>query len=179
MANRSVQLRGDGLLLREWVDADLAEMVPLFDDPEVAYRTPVVTPFGRHAAEDYLARARQATADGTRLHLAVTVGGGPIGGEVILNRITAMIAYTVAPAYRRQGLATRAVRLLTRYAYEVAGLPAVFLQIEADNVGSVAVARATGFRLLEESPEMVEDKGRRYALHRWAHVNGVRRQASS
>ncbi len=169
MATEGVQLRGDGLVLREWVESDLKQMVSLFDDPEVAYRTPVVTPFDRQAAENYLDRARQARDEGTRLHLAVTVDGGLPRGEVILNSATAMIAYMVGAAYRGQGLATRAVRLLTKYGHEVVDLPVVFLQIEADNVGSVAVALATGFRQQDEEPEVVQDKGRRYALHLWAH----------
>ncbi|WP_204985349.1 GNAT family N-acetyltransferase [Micromonospora globbae] len=144
-------------------------MVSLFDDPEVAYRTPVMTPFDRRAAENYLDRVRQAKAARTRLHLAITVDGGLARGEVILNNATAMIAYMVGAAYRGQGLATRAVRLMTRYAYDVVDLPGVFLEIEADNVGSVSVARATGFRPLDEEPEVVEDKGRRYTLRLWAH----------
>lgn len=83
MANDGVRIQGEGVLLREWTEADLGQMTSLFDDPEVAYRTPVVTPFDRQAAEAYLRRAFQAKTDGTRLHLAITVDEGLAQGEVI------------------------------------------------------------------------------------------------
>lgn len=52
-----VRLRGHGVVLREWKDGDLGAMVKLFDDPEVAYWTPLVSPFGPQAARAYLERA--------------------------------------------------------------------------------------------------------------------------
>jgi RimJ/RimL family protein N-acetyltransferase len=40
-----VRLEGDGLVLREWERGDVVAMVELFDNPEVAYWTPLVTPW--------------------------------------------------------------------------------------------------------------------------------------
>ncbi|SCL28885.1 Protein N-acetyltransferase, RimJ/RimL family [Micromonospora nigra] len=170
MIPAGVRLDGDGVVLREWSERDLDRMVEIFDDPEIAYRVPVATPFDRRAAEAHLDVARRAQAAGERLCLAITTADDDRArGEVMLALATRSIGYVVGPAHRGLGLASRAVRLLTRHAHEVFALPTVCLQIEADNAGSLAVARATGYQPVDSAPEYVEDKGRRYALHRWEH----------
>ena len=40
-----IELSGEGLVLRDWTEADLPAMPALFDDPATAYWTPLVTPF--------------------------------------------------------------------------------------------------------------------------------------
>lgn len=49
----------------------------------------------------------------------------------------------------------------------------MLLEIEPDNHPSAAVARAAGFDLTDALPEVVEDKGRSYALLTWAHHRAV------
>src|SRR4051794_34426197 len=70
-----IRLTGHGLVLREWTEQDLATMVELFDDPDVAYRTPIVSPFDLAAARDVLQKARRARAEEQRIHLAITTDG--------------------------------------------------------------------------------------------------------
>lgn len=168
MTTGKTTLVGDGIVLRAWADADLPQMVLLFDDPEIAYRTPIASPFDAAAAKAYLSSVDRARQGGTRLHLAITVDDLP-RGEVVLNLATAGIAYVVGASYRGQGLARRAVTRLVTHAYDDLGLQRTYLEIEADNDGSASVARAAGFRPTDDEPEFVEDKGRRYALHRWMH----------
>jgi RimJ/RimL family protein N-acetyltransferase len=165
-------LRGEGIVLRAWAEDDLPQMILVFDDPEIAYRTPIASPFDAAAAKAYLSSVYQARKAGTRLHLAITVNDLP-RGEVMLNLATASIAYVVRASYRSQGLARRAVTRLVTHAYDDLGLQRTYLQIESDNGGSAAVARAAGFRPTNEEPESVEDKGRRYALHRWTHQRAM------
>lgn len=85
----------------------------------------------------------------------------------MLNRTTGGVAYMVGAPYRGQELAARALGLLTKYATDVAGTPSTYLEIEADNAASIAVARRAGFRPTDAAPESVEDKGRSYALFCW------------
>ncbi|WP_204037230.1 GNAT family N-acetyltransferase [Micromonospora qiuiae] len=165
-----VRLEGDGVTLRPWAERDLPQLVAVFDHPEMAHRLPVPAPFDRVAAETYLDRARRAEEAGDRIYLAITSGDDLARGEVMLNLAARTIGYAVGPAYRGQHLASRALRLLTAYAHVVAGLPTVYLEIEADNAGSMAVARAAGYRQTPDESVFVEDKGRRYALRRWAHT---------
>ncbi|MCA2217667.1 GNAT family N-acetyltransferase [Jidongwangia harbinensis] len=166
-------LRGDNIALREWTEADLPQMIVVFDDPEIAYRTPIASPFDEAAAKGYLTGIRQARQAGTRLHLAITVDGLLPQGEVTLNLSTASIAYVVGAPYRGQGLGRRALTRLVKHAYDVLGLQRTYLEIEADNVGSMSVALAAGFRPTDEEPEFVKDKGRSYAIHRWTHQRTV------
>ncbi|MFF8024888.1 GNAT family N-acetyltransferase [Streptomyces sp. NPDC007896] len=169
-----VRLTGEGLVLREWTDDDLPTMAELFDDPDIAYWTPLASPFDAAAARAYLARARQERADGLRLRLAITAAGSPPLGEVLLIRKSTddpavSLGYTVGAAHRGQRLASRALRVMTDYAHFTVGLPRVTLGIEAENGASIAVARAAGFHLTDAPPLTVVNKGRPLAMEAWAH----------
>ncbi|GAP49743.1 predicted protein [Streptomyces azureus] len=48
----------------------------------------------------------------------------------------------------------------------------VLLRIETGNSPSVAVARATGFRLTDDEPITREAKGRQVTLLTWCYQNG-------
>jgi RimJ/RimL family protein N-acetyltransferase len=50
------------------------------------------------------------------------------------------------PEYRRQGLATRGVRLVLHYFTNTVGISKFVALIEPDNHGSRGVARNTGFK---------------------------------
>ncbi|WP_344840481.1 GNAT family N-acetyltransferase [Kribbella ginsengisoli] len=162
-----VRLAGDGLILREWVEADLPAMVELFDDPAVAYWTPLVTPFDEQAAKAYL---EVAQADNGRIQLAITTDGERPLGEVLLMPKTLSVGYSVGSQFRGQGLAVRAVKLITAYAHEVAGMPRVLLEIEAENEASNAVARGAGYELTDAEPAPVTEKGRDLLLYTWEHL---------
>jgi RimJ/RimL family protein N-acetyltransferase len=154
-------------VLREWTPGDLPAMTGLFDDPEVAYRTPVASPFGLAAADAYLQMIQRARADGTRLHLAITVDGSRPCGEVLLNLAMNSIGYSVGAAFRGRSLARRAAALMTFYAHHALGMTQVRAQIEPDNHASIAVAEKIGYCLSDEGPEQVEDARRSYTLLTW------------
>lgn len=159
----------NGLVLREWTRQDLAVMQELFDDPAVAYWTPLESPFDQAAALRYLTNADQAHRSNQRLHLAVTTDGHTALGEVQLNRATGSIGYIIGSNHRGQGLAVRALKTITDYAHTTLELPTVILEIEADNRPSTAVARSAGFEPTATPPETVTDKGRTYDLYTWRH----------
>ncbi len=166
------EITGLGLRLREWSDGDLPVMVELFDDAEIARWTPLPSPFDRPAAAAYLSRAREARAAGQRLQLAITTDGRTALGEVLLfgtgrDDHEAELGYTVGAAYRRQGLATRAVELIARYAFATLGMRRLLLRIERANTASVAVAHAVGFRLTDDEPVVREGDAGPVVLHTW------------
>ncbi|MGV9993470.1 GNAT family N-acetyltransferase [Streptomyces sp. NPDC003374] len=165
-----IELSGEGLVLRDWTEADLAAMPALFDDPDIAYWTPIDSPFDEAAARARLDRDRQLRADGTAILLAVTADGGAPLGEAMLRRAPEGIelGYAIGPAHRGQGLAVRAVRVLAAYAFEQLGARQVILELEAENTASVAVATKAGFRLLDVPLITGEEKGRPFALQTWA-----------
>lgn len=164
-----IELSGEGLILRDWTEADLAAMPELFDHPDIAYWTPIVSPFDHAAARARLDRDRKLRAEGTTILLAITVDGGAPLGEVMLRRAPegTEIGYAVGPAHRGQGLAARAVRLMAAYAFGQLGAEQVILELEAENAASVAVATKAGFRLLDVPLITGEEKGRPYSLQTW------------
>lgn len=56
------------------------------------------------------------------------------------------LAWAVSPDHRGQGVATRAVRLLIRYAFEELGLHRVVAHAEPDNRASLRIATRVGLR---------------------------------
>ncbi|WP_406093942.1 GNAT family N-acetyltransferase [Streptomyces sp. NBC_01013] len=164
-----IELTGEGLVLRDWTEEDLAAMPGLFDHPDIAHWTPIVSPFGEEAARARLERARDLRAEGTTILLAITTDGGAPLGEVMLRCAPegTEIGYAVGPAHRGQGLAARAVRLMAAYAFEQLGVEQVILELEAENASSVAVATKTGFRLLDVPLIEGEEKGRPFVLQTW------------
>ncbi|MFG3404064.1 GNAT family N-acetyltransferase [Streptomyces sp. NPDC048142] len=164
-----LELVGEGLVLRDWAERDLATMPGLFDHSDVAYWTPLVSPFDAAAAQIRLDRARQLRAEGTAALLAITVDGGTALGEATLRRAPegTEIGYAVGPAHRGQGLASRAVRVMARYAFEKLGAEQVILKLEAENAPSVAVAVRAGFRRLDVELIEGEEKGRSFAFETW------------
>ena len=163
-------LRGDGIVLREWTDDDLARMSELFDEPSIEQATPLETPFDRDAAARYLARAREARAEGRAIQLAITADGGAALGEVLLFGIAgdcAELGYAVGTAHRGQGLGARAVRLLVDHAAQQLGLRRFLLKIAPGNLASARVAAAAGFSLTGEPHEVREAKGRAVELATW------------
>jgi len=153
---------GSGLCLRPWnLDRDREALIRVLDDPEVAFRTPIPSPFGLEEADEYL--RRDALND--RIHLAIC-DNDAIVGEIALNLATNAISYTVARDQRGRGFATRAVNLLATRASAL-GVHEVWLEIEPDNEPSIAVARRCGFVPTSAGDETVEDKGRTYVLQQW------------
>ncbi|MFE2296701.1 GNAT family N-acetyltransferase [Streptomyces sp. NPDC059445] len=164
-----IELSGEGLVLRDWTEADLTAMPELFDHPDIAYWTPIVSPFDEAAARARLDRDREMRAQGTAVLLAITVDGGAPLGEVMLRRAPEgmEIGYAVGPAHRGQGLAVRAVRVMAAYAFERQGAEQVILELEAENAASVAVAAKAGFELLDVPLITGEEKGRPFSLQTW------------
>ncbi|MET7780542.1 GNAT family N-acetyltransferase [Streptomyces sp. NPDC005388] len=169
MDTHTFQLTAHGLVLRQWTSDDLDVMQELFDDPDVAYRTPLESPFDQTAALRYLHSAQQARRGNERIHLAITTDGQQALGEVLLNQATGSIGYIVGAAHRGRRLAVRAVQAVTEYAHTSAAVPRVILEIEPNNHPSIAVARSAGFRPANSASETVTDKGRTYELLTWEH----------
>jgi RimJ/RimL family protein N-acetyltransferase len=168
-----MELSGQGLLLRDWTEADLAAMPELFDHPDVAYWTPLPAPFDDVAARARLDRSRQLRVEGSAILLAITVDGGAPLGEVMLRRAPegTELGYVVGPTHRGQGLAARAVLVMAAYAFEELGAGQVILELEAENAASVAVATRAGFTLLDVPLITGESKGRPFVLQTWG-LNG-------
>ncbi|WP_328557275.1 MULTISPECIES: GNAT family N-acetyltransferase [unclassified Streptomyces] len=172
-----LRIDGLGLHLREWSDDDVADLVALYDDPEIDRWTPVASPFDTAAALAYLAAAEQKSAERRGVQLAITTDGERPRGEILLFPGTAdqrdvELAYGVGAAYRGRGLASRAVRLAVDFAHRSVGGRRIVLCIEDGNAASEGVARATGFVLAGDEPVVRTAKGRDVVLRTWSHREG-------
>ncbi|MGW4942919.1 GNAT family N-acetyltransferase [Actinoplanes sp. NPDC004185] len=171
-----IALTGDGISLREWRDEDLNDLVRLLDEPEIARWTPMPSPFDLEAGVAYLKRARQSRASGQRIQLAITVDGTRPVGEVLLFGVDAGVreaelGYLIGAEYRRRGLASTALSLLSGYARSTLGLNRLVLRIDPANTASCAVARRCGYRLTGEPPILQEGPYGPSSLDTWELVS--------
>lgn len=67
------------------------------------------------------------------------------------------LSYGVYPAFRRQGLATRAVRLTSRYLGERGDIDLIAIDVDPANVASIGVARRSGFRFVRHVVDDEQD----------------------
>ncbi|MER7863207.1 GNAT family protein [Amycolatopsis japonica] len=166
-----VRLTGEGLVLRDWVEDDVAFMPGLFDNPAVARFTPLPSPFDEAAAKAHYAKYLTRRAEGTGLRLAITADGGEPLGEVVLflKDDAAELGYAVGPAHRGRDLAARSLRVLTAHALDL-GLGPLQLKIDAENAASAAVARRAGYALTDAPPEPKVEKGLEISLLTWEYA---------
>ncbi|GAA2488035.1 GNAT family N-acetyltransferase [Winogradskya humida] len=167
-----IALSGDGVMLREWRDDDLDELVDLLDEPAIARWTPMPSPFDVEAGVAYLKRAKQGRTSGRRIQLAITVDGGKPLGEVLLFGVDgglreAELGYLVGAAHRRRGLAASSLSLLSTYARSTLKLSRLVLRIDPGNTASTAVARRCGYSLTGEPPILQEGPYGPSSLDTW------------
>jgi RimJ/RimL family protein N-acetyltransferase len=119
-------------------------------DPEIAHWIPFVPrPYTRADAEDYL---RGAIDCGDERHpfAIVDADTGELLGSIDMSlnsmQYRGHIGYWVAPEARGNGVCTRALRLLSRWALEELQLQRLELITDPDNAPSQRVAEKVGFR---------------------------------
>lgn len=151
----------DGIVtLRHWHPDDAEWYVEQSRDAEIQRWTneppDLTVAYVREVIEELLrtrAHAGLAITDAATGELLGNAGLAP-GDEPG----TGKLAYSVAPAARGRGVATRAVRLLVEYAWEL-GLDRVELWAHVGNVGSQRVAERAGLHRDRVEPAGKEVKG--------------------
>jgi RimJ/RimL family protein N-acetyltransferase len=143
------------VLLRRWERGDVACAAEGKGTDEAGARAWIETQVRRQAAEAGLSLAIAAGETGEALgcislNARPQPGTAPVGmPEGLLFAAqpdTAGIGYWVLARARRRGLATSAVRLLTRWAIAEAGLRRIEALVEPDNRASLRVLERSSFR---------------------------------
>jgi RimJ/RimL family protein N-acetyltransferase len=133
--------------LRALGPSDVDDLLALLNLPDVRARSLSRHEHTRTEVERRCAGAASDWLAGDRADVTIRVGGefaGDIGMRNEAFSRQAMIGYSVAPAFRGRGVATRAVRLLSAWAFE-AGVRRLAAGTMLDNVASQRVLEKAGF----------------------------------
>jgi RimJ/RimL family protein N-acetyltransferase len=143
-------LRTDAIVLRPWREDDLEAMVTALQDPEIPRWTRVPEHYGAAEGRLFLEASAEGWAEGTAAHFAVVdIADGRLLGSIGLRfheEGAATVGYWTAREGRGRGIATEALRLISRWA--LTGLPIERLELAAEpaNERSQRVAEKAGFQ---------------------------------
>ena len=136
-----------GLVLREYLSTDQADLTAAFADEDIARWNPGPPPGEAVAA--FMARRNDWSA-ADHSSWAVADETDRLVGAVSLHHIDhdqadSEIGYWVAPWARGRRYAVRSVVAASEFGFTVVGLHRVYLYHAVENTGSCGVARAAGF----------------------------------
>jgi RimJ/RimL family protein N-acetyltransferase len=139
-------IASDGVVsLRRWRDEDADAVYEACQDAEIQFWLPALPrPYTRAHA---LAFVRDELELGPHSY-AIVDGDEPVGsiGMGVNRNRSGRIGYWCAAGARGRGLTTRALRLLSRHAFEQLGLLRLELFTDPDNLASQRVAEKAGYR---------------------------------
>jgi RimJ/RimL family protein N-acetyltransferase len=151
MALTVPDLRDDTVVLRPADMDDVDAITAACQDPEIPRFTRVPSPYGREQGVEYVRGVERGWAEGTHAVLSIRdATDDALIGSIGIMRLdeqpgTAEIGYWVAKDARGRGIATRAVRLVSRWAVDELALQRLELMATIDNVVSQGVAARAGF----------------------------------
>ncbi len=155
------ELVGDDVILRPWRDEDAANLVSVYRDRETR-RWHARTVDDADEALALIRGWRDGWALETEASWAVGDGGQTLLGRMAIKHLdlddgAGEVAYWTAPWARGAGVASRALEVVVRWAFDDVGLHRLQLEHSTGNPASCRVARRTGFA--------VEGTRRSAALH--------------
>ncbi|ELP69227.1 acetyltransferase, GNAT family [Streptomyces turgidiscabies Car8] len=175
------ELLGQGLRLRQWradQDTDVDAWLRGLTDPDFQrWNTPMKPVTDLDSARDSLGTRSGTAPDGTRVSFCVTdVVTGAILGHLGVNDIdpfmrVARVGYWVLPEARGRRVATRALALGARWAFDVLGLNRLELGHAVGHDASCRVAERCGFRYEGTLRGAMFEEGRQDAF-RDIHLHG-------
>ena len=152
---RNIVLPSDPLidgptLLRPWRDSDAAAVTAACRDPDIARWTRVPDNYTEADARAFLLYRHDAVLAGAAAPFAVVSPDGRLLGSVALIEIDwphlrSAVGYWLAREARGEGHATRAVRLICGWGFDVLGLERIVLHAATGDAASQGVAERSGF----------------------------------
>jgi RimJ/RimL family protein N-acetyltransferase/nitrite reductase/ring-hydroxylating ferredoxin subunit len=143
----------DGVIaLRPFKAEDAPAITAACQDPEIQHWVPIIpVPYTETDARGFILLTLQAWHDGTGYEFAIADPAtdqylGSCGLHRDHGGSRHAVGYLVAPEARRRGYATRALRLLTRWAFDQLDIRRLALWTLPGNVASQSVAQKAGFR---------------------------------
>jgi RimJ/RimL family protein N-acetyltransferase len=144
----------DGVVaLRPWEDGDVEFVVRACQDERLSRYSPSIAfPYVEADARAWFASHEPMRLQGEGMDLAVVEAesGTPLGAIALVNvswrDMRAETGYWLAPEARHHGYASRAVRLIVRWAFDQLQMLRIELKADSDNLESQRVAQRCGFR---------------------------------
>ncbi len=136
-----VALQDEAIKLRAFADADVPALTAACQDPEIPRWTTVPSPYGEDEARSFIQSRPNARA-------IVDASTGELLGSIgwrLVDQENIQVGYWVARERRGAGVATRALRLLSRWALEELAAGRVQLLADPRNAASQRVAEKAGF----------------------------------
>ena len=141
--------------LRAFGMSDAPAVADAIQDPEIGRWTSLQLPYSIEQASDWIRGQEEQRRSGTAIDLAIThSGSGAFAGAIglagfDLERRTAQIGYWMAREARNMGSATRAVVLVSDWAFSALRLERLTLTTIVGNAASDRVATKAGFRQVD------------------------------
>ncbi|WP_405561589.1 GNAT family N-acetyltransferase [Streptomyces sp. NBC_01180] len=144
------EVHGLGLSLRPWGAADADVLLRGVTDPEyLRWNTPLRPIADLADAREAIRYRSEGWLSGKLAHFAVAEGGEIVGGVglsgIDRHMCQAAVGYWMLPGLRGRGIATRAVELCTRWAFEQEGIHRIELRHAVDHMASCRVAERCGY----------------------------------
>ncbi|MEU1482607.1 GNAT family N-acetyltransferase [Streptomyces sp. NPDC005752] len=173
---------GADFVLRPWEMSDLPLVREAAEDDYIPLITTIPSPYSDGAAEAYVRRqwGRAAAGTGYQFAIARTRDRRPVGS--IGLRLTdaaegrATLDYWMAGPDRGQGVATAALRTVTRWALHDLRIPRLQVLVEPWNTASARTAERAGYRREGLLRGWREIGGRRRDMLIYAQLNADRQQ---
>ena len=139
-------LRGDGLVLRGWTEADGPAVLELLDDVALRWSLSLRSVSTLEQAQAWLGEriARPLAWAVTDADTGAVIGRAWLH-DLVPEDAHAEIGYGVRPGHRGKGVARRAAGLVTQYGFDDLGLIRINLQHAVGNAASCRVATACGY----------------------------------
>ena len=144
-----MELQGDGVILRTWRMEDVPTVTEACRDAEIArWLALVPQPYTEEHARFYVEECIQADDDRRPFAIADASTGDLVGSiDMRINRLqTGHVGYWVVAQARGRGVASEALRAISRWALAELGLGRVELVADPGNVASQRVAEKAGFQ---------------------------------
>jgi RimJ/RimL family protein N-acetyltransferase len=159
--------------LRLRSDADLEAVIEACQDPEIPRWTRVPDPYGERQAREWAVESARQHEAGEGLHLLVVdAADDRLLGSIGVHRIDREerrcdVGYWLAREARGRGAMTRAVRLLSAWAFDALPVDRIEITTDPRNAASRAVAERAGFRFegVLRSYVMIKDRRRDMAMY--------------
>ena len=149
LTDSTTVLAGQGIVLRNWIAADIDQVHLACQDPQTQRWTTVPSPYTRADAEQYVASSGERWSAGTPSFAVTDATGqrilGSLGFVAPPFRSVVEIGFWISPWSRGQGVAARATGAICDWAFDTLGLHRVEWQAEVGNDASRRVAEKSGF----------------------------------